>query len=509
MPAVLKVFLLAACLLGSKPAFAQTDIEYRGHVQSDLRASIPGNDKPSDSPEYAFGRTDNLAQFVASFTWGSVQAVADMALVFSGRSEVQGMEDLQSRPKVDPYYLESDSLYVEVSDVVVEGIDIRLGRQIIKWGTADMFNPTSVLNGYDLEDPLDFGRQVANEMVVVNISPDWMVEGDEAPIFAEPTLMLVAIPKFRSGLIPDSALLVFSEPSQFGRFVRSPLINNLIDVQEKFLEKGGAVVYDVNVKEPEALLENTQLGGRLSFTLLGLDLGVMAYKGYDHNTQPGRDFVTDDGLFGLFDDFEDTLRNDIEGLMKLLDLPGIVGPGITIATEITLVYPEVRVVGADLSTSIDMLGGLGLWAEFAMTYHDGVNMDLIIGDVMESEEVQVRPGKFWKLTAGMDYTITKWWYLNVQYLHGFIDEFGSEFLSDYIVAGSDFKTFDEQVLLRLFGIIQVQDESFIVFPQLAFKFWQNTELVAGALLHGGDKDSKFGNRTAGANTIFVKGLYAF
>jgi hypothetical protein len=487
-------------------ASAQSFFDYRGEIRSDLRASIPGNDAPDDAPDYAFERLDNTARLTMALGWGAVSAIADLSVVYSGRSTVDRFDSLLSRSEVESYYFESESLYLEIADFIFSGMDLRIGRQIADWGSGDRFNPTSVINGYDLEDPIDFGRRVANEMVSLSINPGWMIEGEETPILDELNLKLIAVPVFRSGLIPKSALHAFSEPDQFRRFVRAQLLNNLVDVQKVFLKKGGGVEYDVRVVEPEMTLENTQLGARLGVSILGVDVSAMYYYGYDHNHQPGDvdvSAIRNGAVFPLPD------LNDIEGTLALLNtysdgaLEGLVG-----YTDVLLVYPRVHVVGGDFATSLDFLGGMGLWGEFAMTFHDGVALDVQINDQL-FRETQLKPGSFWKLTAGLDYTFTKWWYVNVQYLHGFVDEFGTEAIGDYIVAGSDFKTFDEQILLRLFGILDISGLSFIAFPSLSFKFWQNTELVAGALLHGGEPDSKFGNRTAGPNTVFLQGRYSF
>ena len=67
----------------------------------------------------------------------------------------------------------------------------------------------------------------------------------------------------------------------------------------------------------------------------------------------------------------------------------------------------------------------------------------------------MRSTPFPKLTVGMDYTFTKWLYANVQYLYGFVDEFGIDFLHSYLVGDLDFKPFGESYLLRLAGVVKV------------------------------------------------------
>jgi len=538
--------LLASSLLLLSPdeASAQTDFNYRGQLESDLRVRVRANDPVPDEPDFAFERSDNSARLTAAFSWGPVQAVADLAIVFSGRRNEDEFSDLTQRAKVDPWYFESDALYVEIFNFVLDGIDLRLGRQIVEWGVADRFNPTSVVNPYDLEDPIDFGRQMANEMVVLSINPPWYVEGEEIPILDEINLTLVAVPIFRSALLPDTARLGFTSPSQFGRFVHSDLLDALIDVQNAFLDQGGGVTYDVRVEPPSVELENMQFGARGGFSLYGVDLSFIYYHGYDHNVQPSQvtvgDITFEDGstfaypadlgdpsITGDPDALDAFIEDDLLPLLRLLGEDAF--NGATVGTDAVLTYPEVDVVGANFATSLDFLGGLGLWGEVAFTFHDGVPLSLTVGDFPPCgapgpdgqpvttncipQQNQIESGWFWKLTAGMDYSITRWWYTNVQYLHGFVDEFGSENLGDYIVAGMDFKTFSEQVLIRLFGILQLPtngaDPNAVAYPELSFNFWQNTSLIAGALIHIGPTDEKFSARTAGPDIVFIKGRYSF
>ena len=74
-------------------------------------------------------------------------------------------------------------------------------------------------------------------------------------------------------------------------------------------------------------------------------------------------------------------------------------------------------------------------------------------------------GSFVKATVGMDYSPTSWLYINVQYLRGFLDEFGSDnhrttSLPEWISLARDV------VLIRLLNIFNLDDQSFVLFPAL-------------------------------------------
>ena len=202
--------------------------------------------------------------------------------------------------------------------------------------------------------------------------------------------------------------------------------------------------------------------------------------------------------------FEDSAR-----LNSLLDLAAPILDGLPIGLNVELAYPKVDVVGFDFSTSLDSLGGLGLWVEVAVTYHDDITVFLDGGTLGQLEITDIEAGKFWKIAAGTDYSLLSWWYVNIQYLHGFVDEFGAENLNDYIVAGSDFKFFSDRLLLRIFGLVQFQDKSHVIYPQITSTHWTNTELSLGAFIMRGGDSTKFGSAAAGQSKIFLTGKYSF
>ncbi len=502
----------------SSTAMAQ-EFSYKGYILSDLRFTVGGQDRPDDVAPVMFDRSDNTVGFTGSFTWGKVDAVADIAITYSGKSEVSQLETLKSRNKVDPFYFESEALYIRINDFIVDGLDIRLGRQIIDWGTADRFNPTSVINGLDLEDYQDFGRRVANEMINIIYAPDWEVYGENGTIFGDFHIQLVWVPKFRSGLIPDSSEYAFGGPNQFRRFVKSKTLYNLIDLQELFEEYGGVINYNsITVNEPDFNIKNSQVGLRVGFTLLGVDIDFMGYYGYDHNVQPKYITVA---ATSTRQDVQNAVDANIQyvggtdeerdGLMDLMRSFGYNGiKTLTGNTDVIVEYPRVGVVGADFATSLDALGGVGLWGEVAFTFHDDVPVTININDGKAIiEDYQVKKGWFPKIVVGWDNSFTKWFYMNMQYIYGFVDEFGDNDIKHYLMVNTDFKMVQEQMLLRLSLVMNLTDPSAIFMPSLTFSFWQGMGLVAGGLFHFGEDSSTFGNRTTGPNYIFLQAKYSF
>ncbi|MBO8141154.1 MAG: hypothetical protein H0Z37_03100 [Firmicutes bacterium] len=64
-------------------------------------------------------------------------------LGFDGKIHVGWDGNVTYRPEGLPSELELDEAYV---DLYLDAADLRIGRQVINWGTADGFNPTNVIN---------------------------------------------------------------------------------------------------------------------------------------------------------------------------------------------------------------------------------------------------------------------------------------------------------------------------------------------------------------------------
>lgn len=522
--------LLVALL--ARPAEAR-DIDYVGYVESDLRLSLPGKTPPPGEDELRFLRSDNTARITTRIRSGKVRAFADVALIYRGLFDDLGLEDIETRGELDPFDIESDALYLQVSDFLVDGMEVKLGRQIIQWGTADKFNPTSVLNPLDLEDPIKFGDRVPNEMLVLSYTAPWYSESDDGFIwFDELTFTGVVVPIFRPHQLPRSAQSVFTDPDLFVQFVDSPTLRDFVDLQNLFIERGGTFSYDADVEAPSPALENVQYAGKIGATIAGVDLSAMYYRGFSDiaqarsvNAELSRIAVTgvdDFVLCGPDPDPYDDAGPPID-CPQFLDLSDLEAAKDSVANQlpeegriigdvpigIELHYPEIHAVGFDAATSLEFLGGVGVWAEAALVFHEAQTLTLTATGSEPFEETLIEEGSFWKAAAGADYSIFSWWYVNVQYLHGFVDEFGAENLEDYIVAGNDFKMFNDQLVLRLFGIINLQDQSWTGYPVLMSSFWPNTNIDLGALILEGEDDSKFGTRATGQSRVFLRGRYSF
>lgn len=467
---------VALALTGAaRPAHAEVALDWRGSLSSDLRLHV--------DDDLAFERSETTLQArLQARLDPHVAFLADLSLVFTERAAPATFSGLTDRSLLDPYRLESDAAYVEFTDLGgAEGLDLRVGRQQIIWGAADRFHPTSNLNPLDVEDPIAFGKVLANEMVSLALRPDLALGDEDAPWLDELGVELVFVPFFKPAQLPQSAGLAFTDRRVFGGRANTPLTRQLV-AQQAFLEdeSGWSFTYHPLVALPERTLANSQLAARVGARLADVDLHLSYFRG-----------------FYAFPRAEKIVADTH-------DVPRV-------SADIQLSYPRVQVLGFDAATSLDFLDGLGLWTELGLTLHDDLYRVVSTGPAIGVNDIEAEhaAGHFLKAVVGLDYSVTSWLYLNVQYLHGFVDEFGARELGDYLVAGGDVKLDHDRVLLRLFNIFDLDDGAFVLFPQLVVKPWGWGELSLGGFVYsssftGFDESTKFASRAAGSSSVFIQ-----
>lgn len=487
-------------LLVAGSASAQLKLDWRGYVQSDVRITT--------TREVSFERIENWGNVHLQGRYGKhIAGVMNLSVIWTEFGQPQDFAALTKREVLDPVRFESDALFVEFRDIGVDGLDFRLGRQQIIWGTADRFHPTSNVNPLDVQDPLDFGKTVAQEAFSLRYRPYVVVGDEDEPWFEEPHFELVWAPIFKPAQLPDSAGLAFVDPAEQVRLANHPQIKELARQNRGYAQGGASVNYDVTMATPDFEIANSAYGARAGFSLFGFDLSFSYFSGFEDFPRAEKVVVSGDA-------------NDVQA-------------------DVTLSYARIQVIGVDLTTSLDWADGIGLWTEVGITLHDDLwtvidgtrfvgnepgfydtsapgeapNMEFINGPTFANGPIKEwDKGFFVKAVVGMDYTPFAWWYINVQYLHGFIDEFGADDLEDYLVGNMDFKMANQRVTLRIAAILNFQDQSHVIFPQLIIKPFTGAEFTVGAFLYSGlwaNKATKFGSPVAGQSTVFTRARFSF
>jgi hypothetical protein len=537
-------------------------------------------------------RNQNLLGAKFAVAWENVRAVAQTDLVVYGyQTTLEGFSALSDIQEEQPYRIDVNELYVEVQDLFFDGLNLRVGQQIVAWGVADQFNPTNTLNPDDLIDPLLFGKQLGNFM----LKADYWVTDDFS-------ISAVLVPLFRPARIPTSAAL---GPAQVGR---TPWVEKKLRWRTE-TERGAAgrflnvptAIDTITIITPEPQFENMQAAFRLAGTVLEQDIALSYYTG--------------------FHDFPVPVQNHTK--QNVVDACG--GPpfggicttaanGGILQTDTTLSFPKMHAYGLNLAgefnpfSPIDPnIGGIGYRLEGALFIPRETKMKLTQDDLSLGGGVFLLPGgeydydqdgrpggprptvveeePFLKWTLGLDYTFPGNVYANLMWVHGLPDEYGAgdwiggskevressiitesladllntdtgcvsltpletppatidgtrcaretlrPKIGDYLVAGVDVRWLDDQLLTRLFTIIEMsgyelnrptpsgdrrtieypfytpEGFSAVIFPEASYNWGNGLEVGIGALFNLGKRYTKFGDPAAGGSITFLRAKY--
>jgi hypothetical protein len=193
------------------------------------------------------------------------------------------------------------------ADVLLGPLDLRVGKQVIAWGTVDVYNPTDNLTPTDFTDPLDTDDERLGGVAARARLPVGKVQLEAVLL---PVFTASRLPTFGSRWYPPLAPMM-PHPLDPGRTV--------------------ALTYDVPApRTPASTLDNMQYAARASTTLQGWDLSLSYFDGWDDlpATEQRAEFV-------------DAERAQVTILQQ---------------------YPRRRAIGGDLATT---LGPYSLRAEAA------------------------------------------------------------------------------------------------------------------------------------------------
>lgn len=565
--------ILTGLFLFSAEASAQTGFDLGGRLQTNLRFR-PSSIEVGDWYDRArigsgVARSEQIVKIRGNGGVDDFGVVLDVDFVWINQpAGIEGIPDLSLRQATEPVRLEAHAAYFEATNLLAEGLDLRLGQQIVSFGVGDQFNPTNNLNAEDLEDRLLFGTQQANLMARLDFSK------------ADFSLTGVVVPIFRPALLPSSGVLAITAIDRLPHLdvaLRHRLHSEAAAAKESF--DYATVVQSTQVDLPENTFENMQAFIRGSINVFEQDVALSYYKGRSDIPQPYRnDTFQAEGERCNPNDPEDC----IDGLLQ---------------TQVSLRYPKVEVVGLNLTGEVDALGWIsdsivpiGYRFELGIYFPEAVEISMFQGPITfpgappegEYEYALADGGRplvlddkpYAKWTLGIDYSFGEHVYLNLQWVHGLADEVGAgDFLSsgqsvraggvnsdengtlncalfrdgsncareilrntigDYLVVGADFRFNRGAGLIRLFTLLDLTgytEERFsmssgmrvrrtlgpfstegftaVLFPEINYNFGNGLELGGGALFELGKAYTKFGDPAAGGSVIFTRGRYSF
>ena len=528
------------------------DVDASGSISSDFRMRL--SDLPA-GPWYApvgksagISRSETILQGRVTTKGTDLVAVADAGIVVNGLGhDIDAVSHLSLREKVDPVTVEMNELYIEVWNVLLDGLDLRVGHQLVQWGVADQFNPTNNLNADDFEDSLQFGKQL----------PNTMIRADYA-LGAMWTASAVLVPIFRPAMLPNTSGIGLAALD------RLPMVEEQVRWQiqtERLFSENNlgypTVVTKADPRMPARSAENMQWMFRVGGSVGMQDVSASYYNGRSDIPQASRNYTS-----------------LVDGEICHPDNPNDCINGY-LATEATLAFPRMQVFGFNAAGEVNALGWAGAepfgWrAEVAVIKPERTVVTIDNGQLPLAEGLTQPAGEynygldgerptiiegdvFAKWTLGVDYTVNKFLYLNGQWVHGMADEFGAgDFLrpgtvvraggadweilrnriGDYAVVGADILT--GPATLRLFSVVDVTgyvkesgdtsggarqvDEyspfskegfSAVLYPELMFNMGTGLTASVGTIQMFGESYTKFGDLAAGGDLVFVRGRYQF
>lgn len=348
--------------------------------------------------------------------------------------------------------------YVDLYEFISPNLDVRIGKQIIVWGTADKLNPTSNLSPDDLESTFDFGEKLGvNAINATYYWGNWM-------------LSAIGVPEFTPARLPagDAASALSAPmPASPGLMVRN--------------------TSTVTVEPERTLDESSQFGLKLSGMLLSYDVSLSYFYGRDGIPLADKITVTPVDRLG------------------------------TVDVQAQLTYPRIQVIGADFAGAIS---SVGVWGEAALFLPEQVDMPTYLmtpaGLQQQAAAVALEDETYVKFVLGMDYTFESGWYLQTQFAHGFFGERGRDNLNDYLVGRIENSYLNDELTIVPLGFaITVSDwddagENYGIagMPEISYRPADNVELTLGAVILEGKGDNMFSDMK-GNDEIFFSAEVSF
>lgn len=421
--------------------FAEVNADINGNIQTDNRVRFD---------EQEFTRNDTR------LTLKLEGAPSDYYHYFS-EIQLEGIRDIEEDEEFR-WELDLREGYLDLYQFLFDSLDVRIGKQIIAWGTADKLNPTSNVCPDDLEDTFDFGEKLgANMLNATYYWGDVAFTGIFVPVFTPATLPTGDFASaFASSMTPPEGM-VFRNISQH------------------------------TITPERTLSESSQYALKISTMLFGYDVSLSYFYGRDD--LPLGDKVT----------------------MTPVDEQG------TVDLETDLIYPKMQVIGADFAGAIS---SVGIWGECALFLPDKVEMTTFLntpdGLQPQGNSVVLDDEPYFKYVVGMDYTFENGWYVNAQFLHGFFHERGKDELNDYIASRLEKKLLNDELKIVPFGVaIAITDwddignnYAFVGNPEVTYYPMDNVELILGAFIIEGKGENMF-SQIKDNDELYVKAKVSF
>jgi len=340
--------------------------------------------------------------------------------------------DLTRVTELEPVAILLDEAFIRFYDVL-PGLNLTLGRQKVRWGTADVINPTDNFATPDYSDPLVWDER----------RPVWMAHLGWKPLPAlggelgiKPVFQPAISPPgewFSTNVLPGEEEL---RSFLVGEFIRQGL--------DSTTAREIAALYTISSREeivlPGRNIRNATCGGRLKGHIGVFDFSLSYLHGYNF-------LPTVEPVMNV-----DPLNRRLDFVLKERFL-------------------SKQVLGADAAANI---AGVGTWLEAGYAlYSDTAGKNGV------------------SLIGGLDYSWSGF-YANLQFLYGdFPLAQSSAEKGTFILGAIERKFFSDRLLTRIGGVLDLKKGSFGLTPLLRLTPFNGIEIEMGGLVFKGDEGTKF------------------
>jgi hypothetical protein len=424
------LFLFLLCtLFFSVNGVLCAEVSVNGMLETDIWVQFDKGEKL---------RNENT--FSLKFEYGSenYHLFAQPEIELFGVPSIVETEDLQDPGSLFDSSVRLSEAYLDLYEFLFPVFDLRVGKQKIVWGAADMLNPTGNVSPSDFSDPKKFGEKIGvNALLLKTYLPSVQLDFVLVPLF---TPSLFPKSDFLPSFLPEIPTLPGTSPGTLTENVRLP---------------------------QNRLTENSIAAAKASTFILGFDVSASFYT----------------GRYSI----PVVSRIDIEKAVSLTN--------VTTFSN----FPKLQVAGLDFIGSI---WNRGIWGEFALFLPQDLEITTNTDadgdgtfDITETTVIDSDP--YVRFTLGTDYTFRNGLYYNLQWAHGFEYEIGKSNLNDYLIFRIEKGFFyDKLKVLPLTVILATGDigdlgNDFGVgyIPEIQFSPSDNLEIDIGCFLAEGRGDT--------------------
>lgn len=449
------VFLAVLALCGAWTGTAwgeESGVKVSGEVQHDLAISLRGDGVVANMVGYRLSLSGELG--------GAGWAVPGSVYI-----SIKGDYDLQSESSK---LVDLDEAYV---DLYFSGADLRLGQQVVSWGTAYGLNPTSYVN--PMPNPASSGGAGLAVGAALELArlPVPAVGATIYPYWGDVGLVAVLNPRLQGVPVPGDAQAEILRGVAYQVARRQGLPADLVTVSaERF-----------SAEPPESLSDRLEYAARVGTRMGNWDLYLSGFRGWE-------DYPV---LWASFSP--------------------VMGPTVELRPIGLSVNPNARyrkVTEAGLAASCAW-GPYTLWGEGSYAWPDKVpELDDPNNIAFSSNEPYcqaVLGGDRTFGDAGDVYLMAEYIYnSNGSLLVPYQFVPGKSEARHYVVGTARWQPAQDHQF-EVSGIYCMNDGSYVAMPRYTYQLSQSTSLWFGLALPGGDEGTDFGGLTdARSATLGVK-----